>query len=152
MVEQRTSLWTLLLNLSSKEDLCLIERHFFFLKCVSDAIMTSFLCLCICISPHIITLTFLQKKRLLFFLCSVQPHCSSPLFGLQPPPMQGQRIKNETNIKTMNQANITYKTINTQVATQLLLLLATRYLPSRVEVQASQDLSMNPTSNPNTQT
>ena len=38
------------------------------------------------------------------------------------------------------QANITYKTINTQVATQLLLLLASRYLPSRVEVKASQEL------------
>ena len=71
MVEQRTSLWTLLLNLSSKEDLCLIERHFFFLKCVSDAIMTSFLCLCICISPHIITLTLLQKKvAVLPLLCA----------------------------------------------------------------------------------
>ena len=56
-----------------------------------------------------------------------------------------------TNIKTMNQqANITYKTINTQVATQLLLLLAARYLPSRVEVKALQELSLNPTSHPNT--
>ena len=72
MVEQRTSLWTLLLNLSSKEDLCLIERHFFFLKCVSDVIMTSFLCLCICISPQIITLTFLQKKG----CCSSSSLCS----------------------------------------------------------------------------
>ena len=55
-----------------------------------------------------------------------------------------------TNIKTMNQqANITYKTINTQVATQLLLLLATRYHPSRVEVKAGQELSLNPTSHPN---
>ena len=38
----------------------------------------------------------------------------------------------------MNQANITYKTINTQVATQLLLLLAARYLPSRVEVNIAR--------------
>ena len=44
----------------------------------------------------------------------------------------------------MNQANITYKTNNTQVATQLLLLLVTRYLSSRVEVKkALQELQLN---------
>ena len=62
----------------------LLDRKvLFFLKCVSDAIMTS-LHITSYYNTHIP-----PKKRLLFFLSSVQPHCSSPLFGLQPPPMQG---------------------------------------------------------------
>ena len=139
MVEQRTSLWILLLNLSSKEDLCLIER-FFFLK-ICDQCNNDFFF----VPLHLHITSYYKtrippKKRLLFFLFSVQPHCSSPLFGLQPPLMQGKRIKDVTNIKTKNQANIAQKTINTQVATQLLLLLATRYLPSRVEVKELQEL------------